>query len=435
MRVNILSQFGGASIAIIIGLLAGACGEDKPAWSQLGADMSNSGQTLAGAIAKQSSTDTQIGTSFESSPVNGPDGSVYVGTITLGSNPLSGDLVRLSGSTLAVLNKHALGGLISTPAIDQAGNIYVALMKMDGTGGRIISLPPDLSKVIFDTLIPNAGSLSSPKILDLGKGKGSLIFEAYTAASGNLFIVNEQGMKLRDDQLCVEVEGGGSGFQVPGFNLPSTLDPSVGIRLVDRELFLVMPSNRCGVLFFSLAVGQTSSTTPVLTRVGSAENDVFYSSPAISVDGIAVINDSDGNVTGYDVHTENQLWQFQMVGDLFTNPVLMPPGELFAYSVSSAEVSKVELATGSHSKTSIIEVDKGPPVHLRLIGSMQASPAVGGSSLYVSTQFELATFDLNLGSNPVKFHLAGDSSSPAVGANGQVYVGTADGKLLLFPGL
>jgi hypothetical protein len=165
----------------------------------------------------------------------------------------------------------------------------VAVMKTDGTGAHLISFSPDLATTIFDLQIPTASSVSSPKILELPSG-GRLIFEAYTAAFGNLLIVNELGQKLRDERLCVIVEGGESGFRVPGINIPSVQDPSVGIRLLNRHFFLVMPSNRCGVLFYRLEV-HTSSMVPVLTQVGFVENDTYYRSPAISVDGIAVIND------------------------------------------------------------------------------------------------------------------------------------------------
>jgi outer membrane protein assembly factor BamB len=123
MRADIFCRFGGTALAIVIGLLISACPPEKPAWSQIYADAANSGQTFAGRPAKQSSVVAQIGVVDSSSPVIGPDGSVYVGTSNLGSPP-SGDLVRVSGSTLSVLAKKHLVGIISTPAVDQVfGNV------------------------------------------------------------------------------------------------------------------------------------------------------------------------------------------------------------------------------------------------------------------------------------------------------------------------
>jgi outer membrane protein assembly factor BamB len=92
----------------------------------------------------------------------------------------------------------------------------------------------------------------------------------------------------------------------------------------------------------------------------------------------------------------------------------------FAYSVSSEQLSKVDLATGTHKDITII-------------GSTQASPAVGGSSIFLSTKSKLITFDLDL-NTIANFSLAGGFSSPAVGADGQVYVGATDGSFFLFPG-
>jgi outer membrane protein assembly factor BamB len=420
MRANIFSRFSGASLAIVIGfsLLASSCPKDKPAWPQSGADVSNSGQTLVGAPIKRNSTPiiASRNVTYESSPVIAPDGSVYIGTQTPGSDPASGALVHLSGTTLAVLATRPLAGLISTPAIDQAGNVYVALMTTNGWGAQLVSFTPDLSKEIVDAPMPLAKSVSAPKVLDLPGGGGSLIFETYHAGFVNLLIVNEKGMRLKDEQSCLSFEDD-SGFHASGIWLPSTLDPPVGIRRLNGEFFLVMPANKCGLRFYQL----DKLVPPTLTKLASVDKEVFYSSPAISQEGIAVINDSDGNVTGYDVTTGNQLWQFRMPGNLFTSPVLMPPGQMFAYSISSEQISKIELFKGTHEDS-------------KIIGSSQASPSIGGSTIYISTQSRLFTFGLNPSNPQDEFLLAGDSSRPAIGANGQVYVGTTDGKLFLFPG-
>ncbi|MDQ6826117.1 MAG: PQQ-like beta-propeller repeat protein [Candidatus Eremiobacteraeota bacterium] len=426
--MNVLFRLCGATLASAAGLLASGCGKTStaPAWSQINADVANSGQSFGGAIAKQSSATAIIGRVDSSSPVLALDGSVYVGTSTGSDKIPSGELVHLSGDSLAVLGKVKLDGILSTPAVDQNGHVYVAQMKTDGTGGHLLAFSADLkTPPIFDIALTNTKTVSSPKILADPSG-GCLIFEACTGSFTHLIIANEKGQTLKDDEICAVVEGGGEpGFQIGGIIIPSVSDPSVGIRLVNGQYYLVLPANRCAVMFYLLTLGNTSADVPGLRPLGSADsgdgNEKYYGSPAISLDGTALINDSDRNFTAYDITNGNQKWQHAMAGDLYTSPVLMTSGGLKAYSVSKQFLTKIDIATGQ------VEGE------VEIAGPTQASPAVGGSYLYISTISGLFTYDLNL--TLLAFSpLQGGYSSPALGSAGQIYIGATDKQFYLFPG-
>jgi hypothetical protein len=427
----------GVSLVLAIGLLNGGCWWwspritlKVPTWSQSHADVANSGQSLVGAPAKPSKAIVaQLGIIAASSAVLGPDQSVYIGTSFAGSDASTSELVHLSGTTLAILQKVRLGGVLSTPAVDRDGNVYIAQINIDGSGAHLLSFSADLKKRNFDIALPAAHSVSSPKILPLSSG--SLIFEAYDAAFGSLLIVNEQGKKLvNDDKMCSIVTGGIRDFGPPGIdgiNLPSAYTPSVGIRAVQERYYLVLASNRCAIQFYTLQVGQTSADVPTLTRSASADgngdNNKYYSSPAISLDGTVVINDSEKNTTAYDITTTTgqPKWQHQTSGDLFTTPALLPGAINKVYLISSELLTKLDLATGQGEGA------------VELAGPTEASPATAGNYIFISKKSGLLTYDLNFA--PVAFApLAGGYSSPAIGADGQVYIGAKDGRFYLFPG-
>jgi outer membrane protein assembly factor BamB len=389
--------------------------------------MANSGQSLVGPVRAKRCNKivTQAGTEIGlSSTVLGRDGSVYIGT----GDPSASELVRLDGSSGVVLQRVRLGGVLSTPAVDQAGNVYIARMTTDGSGAHLVSFSSNLQQPSrFDVALPNARSVSSPKILSLTSG--SLIFEAYTAGYSSLLIVNEKGQKLMSDEtMCSEVVNPGwlpgVDYGVSGINIAIGQDPAVGIGNVNNQLYLVLASNFCAIQFYYISVGSTSASVQ-LTRFASADadpdNEKIYGDPAVSPDGSMVINDSDNNITAYDITTGKQKWpnQNQISGFLFSTPVLVPlVGKV--YVLSSDALMKIDVATGN------VEGD------VQITGQTQASPAAAGEFILVSTDSGLSTFDMDL-----RIHgstqLPGGLSSPAIGSGGEVYVGANDGKLFIFP--
>src|SRR5207245_3947919 len=80
-----------------------------------------------------------------------------------GSGP-GNALVKVSGgSAPAILNKLPLTGLISTPAVDESGNVYVSVRSEDGSA-RVVGLSSSLGPV-FDTPIPgHVATIGPPKL-------------------------------------------------------------------------------------------------------------------------------------------------------------------------------------------------------------------------------------------------------------------------------
>jgi outer membrane protein assembly factor BamB len=186
--------------------------------------------------------------------------------------------------------------------------------------------------------------------------------------------------------------------------------------------FLVAAGDGCGVTFYT--IDPTLANPKVLTFIAHhGSSAALLTSPAISVDGIAVIADADRHITAYDVTTGDQKWQTTTTGFISAAPVMGPGALDVVYAATYSEVLKLDLATGGILKTTSVTGT-----------STDATPAAAGNNLFVVTNAGLFTFKLAdltfLSAAP----FAGGSSSPAIGADGYVLVPTTDGKTLRFPG-
>lgn len=364
-------------------------------------------------------------------PVFALDGSAYITTWGPAVTAQTPGLLRLSTKgSVNVLERHVISGeQLSTPAVDAAGVVYLTRFASKATGSDLLTFGPDNQKG-WQVHI-NGTALAPPKVLEV-KG-GRLIFLSYLGnapVGGHLMIVNGQGDVLVDQLVCDRIEGGdSSGFHVTPVILgpPRPEDPAVGICTLQSErgkrIFVVVPSNRCGISFYRLDLAANQTATPGLVTIKVVDSDAFVlSAPAISSDGVVVISDSDKRTTAYDVTTGIEKWHFDAEAFVASTPTLLPLGINFVYITSYDRITKLDLATGQFQT----KVD--------LAGAKDCSPAAGGQHLFVSTPSGLFTFDVNL--KQLAFApLAGGNSSPAINpSTGEVCVATTDSRFVVFKG-
>jgi outer membrane protein assembly factor BamB len=419
-------------LSIVAALVTACSSRDKlviPRWNQFHGDPANSGQTFAGTVPATSAglISGDIGQLNFTSPVLAPDGSVVYSVS--GQGATSG-VFRATTNGSVVLVKHAslASEQLSTPAVDADGFIYTARFVNDASGSDIV-IHPSLLIPGFEFHL-NGKAIAPPKILDVVGGR--LIFVYYRGRApvgGHLLVMNSQRKMLLDQLTCSHIEGGSDfGFHVPGIELPAPFaeDPAVAIGSVQTDRgtqhFVVVASNRCGITFFRLDLAATQTEAPTLTTIKVRDIDAFFMTPAIALDGTVVINDSNKRTTAYEAATGNEKWHVDSDTFLGSTPTLPPLGISSVYIESYGELTKLDLATGA--------VQAKVPLN----GPSDASPAIGGQHIFVSTTAGLSTFDLNL--VPIAFTpLPGGRSSPAINTEtGQVCVAGTDGKLYVFKG-
>jgi outer membrane protein assembly factor BamB len=417
------------SVACIVSL-SGCPSPNKPfpSWNQLHGDPANSSQiALLGTKPAKDGTaaTTQVGPIIFSSPVLAPDGSVYIATRSDTQEPSANELIRLSiGSAVGIRKRIALGGQLTTPAVDRASNVYVARYFKDNESHLLSFNPQDEPKWNI-SLGKNTLALGSPKVLDVSGG--SFIFQAYSGGSpfgAHLLVANDRGQVLGDNVFCQHIVNFGfcCNFTIPPLESGKGVleQPAIAIGVVQGQQYLALASHRCGVNFFRLGLGETTAIMPTLTPIDFHQNDsVFFSSPAISTSGILVIANSNKRVTAFDVPTGKEKWHYDTPASVFATPTVMPFG--IVYVASYDRLTKLNLETGQVEGEIVV------------IGRTDASAAVGGSNIFVSTEFGLFTYNLDL--KPLAFApLAGGTSSPALGPNGEVLVASRDGSFYVFPG-
>jgi outer membrane protein assembly factor BamB len=436
--------------AIAISLLCcglAACGPSSRAllvWRQVRADASNTGMLIVGTkpARMEGALTGGVPPIAHSSPVVAPDGHVYVttwGPEKSGASDIGHGAVMQIAATGAPLITGTSGdmpGQLSTPAVDEAGNIYVAQYLTFNHGA------PQSALLRWDSKLGNVQSvriggvaLSAPKILD-GTGRAPLIVQTYTTDIGahHVLILSSQLKPLADWETCVPDQPSiwdnfRIGFHVGGIDLgpPYNESASVGIRAIegerDKTHYLVAAGDGCGVTFYK--IDPTLTNPKVLTFIEHhGSSAALLTSPAISADGIAVIADSDHHITAYDVTTGDQKWQTTTNGFIAAAPTMTPGAINVVYAATYSEIVKLDLATGTVLKSS------------SLTGVFtDASPAAAGNLIFVSTSAGLFSFNQSDLSLAAAAPFAAGESSPAIGPNGYVIVPSTDGKMFRFPGL
>lgn len=423
-----------------------ACND--PYWGQAHFDVANAGTILVGTkpALPGGGLAASVGPVAYASPVVAPDGTVWVSTwrSSAGSQLGEGELVHLaaSGAPSVLTRSGTLLGQLSTPAIDGDGNVYVTSMS-SWNGGSGASTVRKFDKNLNQTKSTDivGVALSAPKIFDKpGTWSFSVpaILQTYLDYNGgtHVLLLGKSLDHLADLTVCTPEAPSvfSSGFRVQGVDLgaPYPENPSIAVRTVSSDrgeaFYLVAAGNRCGVTIYRFNPGNSAQLFTEIKHHGSGAQ--YFSSPAISATGVAVITDSDKNITAYNCITGDQLWQTSSNGFLAGSPILDPSLIAYAYVASYTHLMKIELSTGKIVKLYVTNTSPNPaaaPV------SIDGSPSGSGGHIFVSTSAGLITYDYNLAwmsFAPMK----GGQSAPAISSKGDVVVASTDGNVFRFPG-
>ena len=413
-----------------VSTLSAGCTPSPAVWNQFHADVSGSGAVYAATRPADGTgvLEGQIGPVVHASPVIAPDGRAYISTYQPSATPYGrSELLRLfTAGVPRVEHRFPLEGQATTPAVDAAGNVYVARFTTTQLGSALHGF----GEKHWSIAIVPGRALTPPRVLQLPNR--TLILVAYTGGRGAgsyLLIADSAGNRLVDHMTCLTVVGGGRpGFRVPGIDLgyPYPETAAVGVWKAPAErgsqLYVVVATDQCGIAFLKLDAGPTPTSIPTLTPIELHDSDDSFAAPAITADGTAIVVDSGKHITAYDVTTGNERWQQETDEFVWGAPALMPLGLNYVFVATSQRLIKIDVSTGQ------IEGNPAP-----LIGTVDAAPAAGGNHIFVSTSTNLFTFDLNL-KQVASRTFAGGRSSPAIGPYGQLHVASTDGWYRIFPG-
>lgn len=403
----------------------------KPSlWNQYRADVANTGQTLITAPLRTLTSPVTVSvgkTGIGISPVIGNDGHVFV-SISAGASSPGSALVEISGGPApAIINTKSITGLLSTPAVDDAGSVYVSAF-LPGGNARLVALSASFATV-FETSIPgHVVTIGPPKLLKLNDQ--TLIFVVVSGGSpsgGHLFVFNRGGAILRDVWFCGDFEsvGGLSGI---------ALNPGHGVAIrkaqSDGKFHIVAAADLCGVRSVLLEAGAGVTDPPVLTLQNfyDDDSDKVFHDPVITADDKVLLVTAHGDtfwIRGYDLATAAEKWKKRLPTWLVDAPALEPFQIVSAYGVlmpgdpTPAQLLKFDLSTG----------DFGTPIGVENTAS---SLAIGGQNVFVVTQAGIQVFDLMLAPKAV-VTIAGESAL-AIGTGGEVYGVDVKGILFRLPG-
>lgn len=209
-------------LALCLAALAG-CPQGQrfsSSWNQFHSDPSNSGQVLTATQSAKAPNVLQgsINPVAYSSPAIAPDGSVYVSTFSADGGTVGNALVKLPSTGVpALMNNVPLGGELSSPAVDAAGNVYVTQYLGQTQASHLRGFQGN-GEVKFDIVFAGE-TLAPPKVMNLSGG--SLIFEPFVGnatvgGTSHVQVFNDQGTLLKDLISCASYH---SGYTVPGLNL------------------------------------------------------------------------------------------------------------------------------------------------------------------------------------------------------------------------
>lgn len=407
-----------------------------PLWSQSHGDAANSGQVLiaskpASATAMQK---LSIGNVAYSSPVLSPDGTTaYIATFSPTPSPQGNEVIAISiASPPSIKHSWPLGGELSTPAVDTAGNIYVAQYFQATQQSNLVSLSSTGQKRFSHSINGQARALSAPKILQTSVG--DLVFQTYIGGipiGGHVLVVDAEGNNAYDQWTCGRITGGISlpgVFHTNGIDLgpPYPEDAAIALRTIQTsqgaQTYGVIATAKCGIVFYRLDLSKLPLTAYSFHTIASKDsNSAWFGSPAINLNGMGIVTDGDQKVTGFDVTTGKQKWQYRTTGFVSTSAAFIPLGMSTVYIADYSRLTKLDSDTGQNAS------DTG------LIGPVDAAPVVSETNIYVSTYSGLFTYDFSL--KLLAFTaLNGGLSTPAIAPSGQVLAADSAGSFFLFGG-
>jgi hypothetical protein len=416
-------------------------------WSQFRADSAGQGSRFVNTLNSLTPAwSLDVGHVVFSSPVVGPDGTIYVGNV-------EGELIAVNPDGTVKWRFDSGVPILASPAVADDGFIYLL-----GTERFPDATPPDhklrgqLAKV-FPTgvlhrsiKIQNQGfTTGSPKVFT-SKGATFVVLHARTRVDGTLFkpskvLVYDEEIELAglrsigcgDPDVAV-----GEGPDIFGFladvlkkikelndfddsftpepvplDVFGALEPSVAVAHrpdlgPPEQTFIVVADTACATVSAFRWMLQDLLELVWQHTLTVDSRPLRLSSPAILNNAsLVVIGTRDGKVMAFELADGTQRW----VTDI-GEPVLATPASLdeLIFVTSSRSVHALNAITGAKVRQHVLNGS--------VIG---ASAAVSKNHVHVQTLREIATLSLDFSLTAHDDDGFGGTSSPALGADGTVY--------------
>ncbi len=443
-------------------------------WSQYQVNESNTGfipHQTEPAIAP--SWTLQTGSIGYASPIIGPDGTVYIGT-------LDGQLFAVDPRGSIRWKKdlkigHANSKVTASPAVDRQGNIYVidsyarqeANHSLGETTRRlkidsILHCFDELGNKKWQFLLPQGTdpntrlkySLSSPKILE-GENLNTTIFMTMiTTEEANtsyyLLAVSQDGTLLEKRQhasyppepLTGHTDWGGIWDSIWDFiSSPIDFDTSglPSAESISKEVYLKLVGKPSPSLAISSSLRNQQNPLIIfedgVRKLGAYEwqnNDLrllwdktdrnfrYRSSPALFPNGTIAIGQGDGKVVSYNAADGKILYEpWLKAGKIVLSPVASFGRQLY-------------IAAGD----AFTVIDSGNELYkqVKLSGNKQAlgAPALSANNCYLMTTFGLYTYSFEAVEEAKVDGFPGGVSTPAIANDGSIYAVDFKGLLWAF---
>lgn len=382
----------------------------------------------------------RVGGVTYSSPVVGPDGTIYVGNT-------DGELVAVNPDGSERWRSAFPGTrILSSPAVAAAGEIYVVTSRKaeDGTVSSSLSRVEADGSRTWTTGFPEGGiTTASPKLWSFEQ-RTHVLVQVLNKSAAELVIVQDDGAILHRHDVDICPPPGAdlwpdffediagflsdiwdvfseipSDFDPAALDIPTVFgwpDPTVAVlsRPGEDEAGVIV-ANGCGVSAWRWA-------PPVLTSVWIhevSEERRRYSSPAVFEGGLLALAGEDRRVRGFDALTGELLWEQELAESILSSPAS------FGRQIWVASLNHLVML--DYNGDILDEIDLGESEETA------ASVALGANLGFLSTTSALHSFGFDFDPVISIRPLDGGLSSPAIGSDGTLYVVSGD-ELWAFPG-
>jgi outer membrane protein assembly factor BamB len=417
--------------AAIVSLTVLSCSVPQP-WNQFHGNGPNQGFMLVNSgFALRPKWSVPIGSVTYSSPAIGADGTAYTGTT-------KGELVAVSpnGNVRWKITPAENSAIVSSPAVGSDGKIYVISVPTTTEhywSSTLHGVTPD-GAIKWSRTFPTGFTTGSAKTWS---AEGTVFVAVHITAVPytQLVIFDQDGNEIHRENVCgAQIEGG---YPIPSdwwkiftlggpftFTIPPVSDPFgpllPTVAIVDysnltppNQPIIIVADNACGIRAYQWKSPNVNNLWNQFYR------DRDHSSPAVDPGGTLIVGRDDGHVVSYDLKTGVLQWDYNANEPVKATPAMFGS---YAFVVSLKHLHVVSISDGQI----LSKVD---------LGSTISSPAWTANDVYVSSSIGFYTFsaDSKL-TDIVRIGGAqGGLSSPAVAADGTVYMVTFNGFLLAFP--
>ena len=368
--------------------------------------------TLKWKVLLGGSGDNLVKTGIDASPAIGADGTIYIpttGNLLYAVDPLTGNVKWTNNIFITNSSSPQAAEITGSAALGTNGTIYVG-----SDDGNLYSFDPSGTTNWVRNMGSYAAVYSTPAI----------------GSNGTLYVATDETEESMRDYLiagllAINPNGTTNWFFSPQdpFNYnPGDIDGSPAVSS-DGTIYFLAEGNRL------YAVSPDGNIKWFLPVPGHTEPD---SSPAIGPDGTIYVGSSSAYL--YAVHSDGSLkWVFDVdVGypsgeQIMSSPTIGPDGVIY---VGTGDLNESDIFNNSGNVYAINPDGSTNWVFTGPTQSTSSSPAIAADgTVYIGCE-DSYLYAVTNGSPAWAFQTGGPIiSSPAIGTDGTVYVGSGDGYL------